>query len=202
MALINDVMPVYQFHEVHGTTIRATPERVREAIAEVTAVEMPLVARLFNIRGLPARLMGRTTPPFTEPGPLLEQALRSGFTVLAEAPPWELVVGAIGRFWKLAGNAPVPVEGAAGFMAFDRAGFAKAAMDFRIEPAGDGRVRLTTETRIHVPDPMARRKFARYWFVVHPGSALIRMIWLRAIRRRAEREHGATRAVIGTGSFR
>jgi hypothetical protein len=28
----------------------------------------------------------------------------------------------------------------------------------------------------------------RYWRVIHPGSALIRIAWLRAIRRRAERQ--------------
>ena len=54
--------------------------------------------------------------------------------------------------------------------------------------ARDGeRTVVTTETRIATTDERARRRFARYWRLVHPGSALIRIDWLRAIRRRAER---------------
>ena len=36
--------------------------------------------------------------------PILEVALRSGFVLLAEAPPDELVVGTIGRFWRATGQ--------------------------------------------------------------------------------------------------
>ncbi len=45
---------------------------------------------------------------------------------------------------------------------------------------------LSTETRVHVADPPARRKFRRYWFVIRPFSGLIRILLLRAARRRAE----------------
>ena len=39
---------------------------------------------------------------------------------------------------------------------------------------------------MHVEDPTARRRFARYWLVVRPFSGLIRMLVLRAAKRRAE----------------
>ena len=45
---------------------------------------------------------------------------------------------------------------------------------------------LSTETRVHVADPAARRKFRRYWFVVRPFSGVIRILLLRAARKRAE----------------
>jgi len=35
-------------------------------------------------------------------------------------------------------------------------------------------------------DARARRRFKVYWFFVHPGSALMRRMWLRAVKRRAE----------------
>jgi hypothetical protein len=54
-------------------------------------------------------------------------------------------------------------------------------IDFRIADA-----HLSTETRVHVADPAARRKFRRYWFVIRPFSGLIRILLLRAARRRAE----------------
>ena len=60
-------------------------------------------------------------------------------------------------------------------------------MNFHVR-AVDGGTLLTTETRIKGTDEEARRRFRRYWRVVMPGSALIRRAWLRAIRRRAERD--------------
>jgi hypothetical protein len=55
------------------------------------------------------------------------------------------------------------------------------AIDFRARPGS-----LTTETRVHVPDPVSRRKFVRYWRFVRPFSGLIRRQVLQAAKRRAE----------------
>ena len=67
-----------------------------------------------------------------------------------------------------------------------RSGFALAAINFRLEDAGNGETLLTTETRVYATDDSARKRFAAYWRVIYPGSALIRVMWLRAIRDRAE----------------
>jgi len=67
-----------------------------------------------------------------------------------------------------------------------RKGFALAAINFRLEDAGSGETLLTTETRVYATDASTRRKVAAYWRVIYPGSALIRVMWLRAIRARAE----------------
>lgn len=42
------------------------------------------------------------------------------------------------------------------------------------------------ETRVDVPDGVSRQKFARYWRGVRPFSGLIRVLVLRAAKRRAE----------------
>jgi hypothetical protein len=57
----------------------------------------------------------------------------------------------------------------------------EAVIDFRVQGRG-----LTTETRVHVADPAARRKFGRYWRVIRPFSGLIRILMLRAAKRKAE----------------
>jgi hypothetical protein len=72
------------------------------------------------------------------------------------------------------------------FKALHAPGFALAAMNFRVEDAGKGETLLTTETRVYATDASVRRKFAAYWRTIYPGSALIRVMWLRAIRHRAE----------------
>jgi len=52
--------------------------------------------------------------------------------------------------------------------------------------AGSGRSRLITQTRVATTDAAAERAFARYWRLIYPGSALFRVMWLRAIKARAE----------------
>ena len=64
---------------------------------------------------------------------------------------------------------------------FTRPDTCKTVIDFRV-----GRSSLSTETRVHVGDAAARRKFRLYWLVVRPFSGLIRILLLRAARRRAE----------------
>ncbi len=69
-----------------------------------------------------------------------------------------------------------------------RPDYAKVAFNFLVgESAGAAGVTVTTETRIYALSPATRKSFAGYWRVIGPGSALIRRLWLRAIKRRAER---------------
>jgi hypothetical protein len=59
------------------------------------------------------------------------------------------------------------------------------AVDLRATAAGDGAL-LETETRIYLTDAAARRRFGAYWLMIRPFSGLIRRLWLRAAKRRAE----------------
>jgi hypothetical protein len=173
-ALIDTLLPQWDFREVHGTDVAAPPERTWEAVEQVTVGELPLTRLLVRVRGL-----GRLTA--AKHRRLLDEVR---FLVpLAEAPG-DRVLGLVGRPWKPNGQL-VPVAGADDFAAFDRPGWVRAAIDFRVAPARGG-TRLETETRIAATDAGARRRFTWYWRVVRPGSALIRRDILRAIRRRAE----------------
>ena len=60
----------------------------------------------------------------------------------------------------------------------------KAAMNFYVHHnhADDENVKLSTETRIYVHDQIARKKFARYWIVIHSFSAFNRKMLLRAVK--------------------
>jgi hypothetical protein len=122
---------------------------------------------------------------------MLGQMLKNGFILLAEQPDHELVIGTIGQFWKLVpgdSSPPATVTSAQEFLAFDRPDHARAAMNFSLDEYSNGKsVSVRTETRIWIPDPRARLKFALYWLLISAGSALIRLAWLRAIKRRSER---------------
>ena len=73
------------------------------------------------------------------------------------------------------------------FAAFDEPGWAKAAWNFRVEPAAGGGAAVTTETRVLCTDERSRRTFRCYWLLIRPFSGLIRHEILRLLRREAER---------------
>jgi hypothetical protein len=182
---LDDFLPDYDVNEVHSTRIAAPPEAVLAAVRALTPREVPLTGALMAIRTLPAILARRRRPSAGNrrlDDPLLDGLSRRGFAMLAERPD-ELVLGAIGRFWKAEGE--ILRVGSDEFVTFDEPGFAKAVVNFHVQAVSGGTV-VTTETRVRCTDEEARRTFRRYWRIVMPGSALIRRAWLRAIRRRAE----------------
>ena len=187
--LLDSFMPLYHFNEVHSIRIHAPPDRIFRAIKALTLPEIRLAHILFWIRALPARLRGKRAARPIPAKPILEVAADSNFLLLAEETNRELVLGTIGQFWRLEGGEGISISNPQEFLAFDRPEYAKAALNFYIDRHHSvSWASLRTETRIYVPDPVTRRKFATYWRVIYPGSALLRRMWLRAIKRRAERE--------------
>jgi hypothetical protein len=181
---IDRFMPAYQFNEFHATRIRASPAEVFRSLKTVTAREIWFFRALTWIRSQRFSRSQRESIMAAPPDkPLLEVA-QHDFLVLEENPDRELVMGTIVMCPEpLRISNPRPQD----FMKFDRGRSAKAAIDFRITDEGAGWSGLTTETRVFATDAAARRRFAVYWRIIYPGSALIRRMWLSAIKRRAER---------------
>ena len=186
MVLLDDLLPAYEFNEVHSVRIAAPPGAVLEAIERATLGEMPLVRALFAVRSLPTRLAGRRGLPADGSESLYEQMLGLGFVRLAEEPGREVVAGAIGQMWRVRGGFVPALRDARGFVAFGEPGYAKAAVSFSAEPRAGGGTELRTETRVATIDPASRRAFGRYWRLIRPGSGAIRRSWLGAAKRRAE----------------
>ena len=158
MRTLDAFLPSYEFSERHAVKVDASPDRVDRAVREVTLAELPVARALFALRGLPRR---RADLPVLT-------AFGDSATVLEDIPGEGLVLELRGQFWRLRGGHGEPS--------------ATAVVDFRIDLAGV----LSTETRVHVADAGARRKFGRYWRVIRPFSGLIRVRMLRAAKRRAE----------------
>jgi hypothetical protein len=172
-------LPGFEFSERHGLEIRAEPARIDQALREVSIAEIPVARALYLLRGL-----GRAA--FDTREPFLGLA-RLGSVTLEDVAGEGLVLGLTGRFWRFRGGSGVPrPRTAEEFLSYDRPDVCKAVIDFRIVETGPGRCTVSTETRVHVEDPAARRAFRRYWLVIRPFSGLIRMLFLRAVRRRAE----------------
>lgn len=180
---LDGTLPTWQFHERHTIDVTATPERVYLALKAVEADEIRFFRSLVWLRRL-----GRPGPEsILNPRgdrPLLEVAASTTFALLADTPR-EVLIGTVvaapsGYVRDRAPRASEILE------VRGRTGFAVAALTFIVSPLGSGKCRVTTETRVFAGDPATRRRFAAYWRLIYPGSALIRRMWLRAIRDRAE----------------
>jgi hypothetical protein len=179
-------------------------------VKEVTIREVRLLLPLMALRGLPRRVArrrafrpalraelgeppGSPRPPSTGPlrgqapsAPVLAAFLRAGFILLGERPGAEIAAGAVGRFWRPAGNQPVALRAREDFVSFAAPGYAKGAMSFLVRPERGGSL-VVTETRVAGTSPDATRAFRLYWLAIRLGSGAIRRSWLAAIRRRAIR---------------
>ena len=157
MKSLDAFLPAYEFSTRHEVSVAVDPARADRAMREVTFKEIPLVRGLLLARGLGLRR--------AEDRVLATMVPRA--TILEDVPGEGLVLTLTGQFWRLRGRGTEAP--------------ATAVIDFRALPGS-----LATETRVHVPDPVSRRKFAHYWRIVRPFSGLIRMAVLRAAKRRAE----------------
>lgn len=186
-------VPAYQFNEFHSVRISAPKDKVYTALRQVTAEEVLFFHTLVWLRrlGRPGPENILNPPPNM---PLLEVATKTTFILLAEEPSRETVVGtlvAAPHGWRPRGERTP--EAFKAIVASQQPGFAVAAMNFRLEEcdapaclASSPCTLLTTETRIYAMDASSCHTFARYWRVIYPGSSLIRSMWLRAIKKRAE----------------
>jgi hypothetical protein len=159
---LDEVMPAYQFVEHHQTTVRANPRGVFDAIRRVTADEIRYFHILTWIRNPHIGRSQESILAAPADKPILDVALGGGFVLLKDLPDQEIVVGT------------TVARGV------------RAVMNFRVRPDGEGQSVLSTETRVFADSDRGRRAFAAYWRFIYPGSALIRIEWLRAIQRRAE----------------
>jgi hypothetical protein len=164
--------------EHHERLIERAPEATMEATLRLPVAPDWIVRSLFLLRGLGA---GRQS--------ILEFASTGGFLLL-ERTPTSLVFGVAGRRQGGLRLATTREE----WLAWPAPGF-KIVGDFRALPAGPGRTRLTTETRVWPLDRASASVFRLYWLIVGPFSALIRRRWLRAVEHSIARPRPSDRGV-------
>ncbi|HVN92935.1 MAG TPA: hypothetical protein VMT38_04535 [Terracidiphilus sp.] len=177
---LDDVMPEYQFSEIHTVRSRATPQRVIEAARESTWGDLRSLNTLLKVRAAmlhePLQNEGyfspekRVSDSFTASGYLSDTSDRE-FTMFGA------VNTRLRRF--------VAVKDWREFAEYRDEGTVKTAFDFRAEDTGGGWTTITTETRMMVYSASTRDP-AIYWRLIVPGSGLLRREWLEGIRRRAE----------------
>ncbi len=164
---LDQFVPVYQFQEFHSLRINANADQLYHTIKAVTADEILFFQTLTWIRR-----RGRVLPEGILNVPkgqsILDVASPTAFLVLAEEPRREIVFGTWAVSPPGSHRAKVTVQD---FTARRASGIALAAINFRVTHAERGASSVSTETRVYATDASARRKFARYWRVIYPGSA-------------------------------
>ncbi len=178
---LDEFAPAWQFHELHTIGVAALPARVFEAIKRVRPDEILLFRTLIAIRGGGQPHSQSVQNAAGRYESLIDIATNTTFVVLADDPPREFVMGTV------VGAPPGPREPLTPEL-FQKplpAGYVLATMNFLVTVDVSGGSFVSTETGVYANSPSARRQFAAYWRVIYPGSAIIRQMWLRAIRRRA-----------------
>jgi hypothetical protein len=192
--LIDAYLPRWDVGERHRITVAAPPETVYAALRTTDLAGAGLVRALLALRALPGAFRDGTAG-LRALGQRGRRAVTLatfesvGFRILDERPPTELVIGLEGQFWRATGNLCTPPAAEFGRHA-PPPGTARAVWNFTVEARPDGGTRLATETRVLCADAAARRRFLPYWYLIRPGSGIIRHAMLRAIRRTAERRAG------------
>ena len=178
---LDDLLPTPDHVTRQARRIAAPPDAVWDALHEVRLSGLPVTLVLGAARFLPVVLAGGGRAhlrdrPFLDALPI---------PLLSSEPPRSVVFGGALQAWRLTGGELPPALDAAELRAWSEPGWVKAVMDFRLTPCGDG-TELSSETRVVSTDEDTRRRFARYWRFVQPGSTAIRWEVLTAVELRAQ----------------
>ncbi|MUO82227.1 hypothetical protein GOZ78_23980 [Agrobacterium vitis] len=182
MTLLATYLPDYSFREVHSCTIAASTDTVISAAADYTPEADPIFRTMIGLREVPMRLAGFLKGTQAQ---LPQSFGMHNFELLERRDGSELAYGLVGRFWRFDFGL-VPIVDGSAFLRFDAPGVAKLALGFSAERQENGTTRLVTETRIFCPDRATWLKFAPYWYLIYPASALIRRRVLAAIKKSSE----------------
>jgi hypothetical protein len=165
-----------QVRSRHRRLARADPDQLWHAAESVLVRDAPRLGRVVRWR-----------IPDTSADVSFRDVLRSyPFAVLAEGERWS-VSGLCGRLWTLRRDYP-RLHAADEFRAWDRPGTARVVIAHWIEPAGEERAALVSESRIEPTDRRASLRLRALWAVVGRFERLIGGEVLSAAAARAEQE--------------
>lgn len=178
---LENLIPVYDVVERFKLPIAAPAKQTFTAACNLDLLQSRFIRAIFRIRRM---VLGSQEQESRRRLGLVNQAKAWGWNALAEQPGREIVFGAATQPWianpVFRGIAPEE------FRTFREPGFVKIAWTLRADTTGNRSSVATTETRAVATDETARAKFRWYWALVSPGTALIRLIALRSVKREAE----------------
>ncbi len=185
--LLEDYMGEYGTNQVRAVVVDAEPEEVMEALRDTDLSRSGVFIKALGwLSVMPDRVIEflKGEEELSVPEEFRVDSLEEhGWTMLAD-DDHELVYGVVGKFWK-----PEPeiqeVEPDE-FMEFDRPGFAKAAINFYVQPYGRGKTLLSYELRVDVMEEGMEKKFGILWKLIGPVKGYTVKRVLERVKRKAE----------------
>ncbi len=174
-------LPRADVRERHEVVVRAPADLVFDLARHLDLRSVAPIRAIFRLREL---LLGARRRERPARG-LVEETLGLGWGVLEEEPGRFFAAGAVCEPW-LPDVIFQRVE-ASRFASYAEPGRVKIVWTLEARPLSHGATRFVTETRAAGTDAEARTRFRRYWRRVGAGVVLIRRLFLRALRREAER---------------
>jgi hypothetical protein len=164
-----------RIHRVDAIAVAAPPDVAWAHARAIDLRDIAIVRVLLELRMIPARLDAW----FSGESIARRARLRiddliapgSGFTLLAEEPGREIVIGSVGAFWRP--DIEWRYVAADELAAFAEPGWGKLAWSLRVEALGRGSL-ITCELRVTATDDASWTKLRRYWRVTGPFSLAIR----------------------------
>ena len=175
---LDEIMPEYQFSERHAARIHARPDQVIVAIRQSTFGDMKSLMTLLKIRGAALRI--HRTGDFLQDKRILDAFSESGY-IFGGSEHEIAMVGV----WNVRANRRPEVRTLQEVADYRAQGAVKMGYNFTVQEAGAGWSTIVAETRVVALDESSRG-FARYWRFIVPGSGILRLQWLKGIKRRAE----------------
>ena len=166
-ALIDQVIPAYDHHHVESSVLPGVPEELYPRVRHAEFRDGVATRLLYRLRGL---------PDFPRS---IDGMLEMGFVLVAENPPHEFVIGLAGKFWTPSGGA-VEIKSEE-FRDFSLDGHSIVVTNFSLETRGQGRTRVSTESRVRSNGAQAKLAMRAYWAVIYPFSKYIRREMLKSI---------------------
>jgi hypothetical protein len=190
-SILDDFMPLYDVVERHRIDVAAPADVTLGVARDMNVSDSCIVRAIFRAREL---MLGAMPPPsgVALPPGLVPACLHLGWGVLSDAAGREIILGAVTRPWEA--NPVFRDLLPRDFAAFAEPDYVKIAWTLRADPRANGHCVFRTETRAVATDMAAREKFRRYWALVSPGVALIRLMMLEPIKAEAERRAAAIAA--------
>ena len=151
MTALERIVPAPGLLEIEGVDLALPIERAWELLRHGDLARSRVVHALFAIRTIPDRLRGKSDPMRLRIDDLISSDEHPGFQILADAPPHEIVVGAIGKVWEPEIEfRHVPTADA--FASFEEPDFVKVAWALQLTPLGEQATRVTFELRVALTD--------------------------------------------------
>jgi hypothetical protein len=182
MSVLDRLIPNPALRDTDGVEVAVNADRAWDVVRQLDLAQSTLVRTLFAIRTIPDRLQGKRPKIGLRLDDLTSTPDCPGFQVLAEDPPREVAVGAIGKVWRPA--IPfVHVPDAEAFAGFSEKGYVKVAWTLRVVPESDAASRVEFELRVGATDEEAWKNFTHYFRLIEPGSRFIRRVLLAQLER-------------------